>query len=270
MTKWVLFSALWWLTGNPLLALCALLLFALVVDRAFVGLLPDPLRGWRAWRRRLELNRCISNNPYDGPSLLGLGRDAVERWKHREARPLLERALERMPGEAEARYLLGLAEIGCDDVKTGIERIRALLAEQPRYRFGEPWLEVGARLLSLGRDREAVEALQGFVQIQPASVRGRYLLAIALARTGERARARQERRRAWEEFVTLPRFRRKHDRRYAWRANPRRPLLYGAVAIAMAVLVAAAYVGTGAAAVDPAAVAPVASDSDAEPEAVDL
>lgn len=245
MTKWVLFSALWWLTGNPLLALCVLVVIGLAADRAFVGLLPDPLRGLRAWRRRTEMQRCIANNPLDGPCLLGLGRDAVERWKHRLARPLLQRALERMPDEVEARYFLGLAEIGCGDVEAGIDRIRGVLAEQPRYRFGEPWLEVGARLLSIGRNSEAVEALRGFVQIQPGSVRGRYLLAIALARTGDRTAARQERRRAWEEFATLPRFRRKQDRRYAWRANPRRPLLYGAVVLAAVVVLGVAYMKAG-------------------------
>jgi len=246
MTKWVLFSALWWLTGNPLLALCALLLIGLAADRVFVGLLPDPLRGFRVWRRRVEMRRCVAANPLDGPCLLGLGRDAVEHWQHRAARPLLQRALDRMPTEVEARYFLGLAEIGCADVDNGLARIRSVLAEKPRYRFGEPWLEVGARLLSIGRNPEAVEALRGFAQIQPGSVRGRYLLGIALARIGDRAAARQERRRAWEEFVTLPRFRRKQDRRYAWRANPKRPLLYSALMLAALVVFGIVYLKTGA------------------------
>lgn len=233
MTKWFLFSALWWVTGNPLVALMVMLLAAWAADRAFLGLLPDPLHRVRAWLHRREMQRCIENNPADGPCLLALGRDAVERWQHRLARPLLVRALERMPQEPEARYLLALAEIGCGDVDAGGARVRELLREQPRYRFGEPWLEVGARLLARGRNDQALEALEGFARLQPSSVRGLYLLAIAHERRGDRARARAFRRQAWEEFKTLPRFRRKQDRRYAWRANPTRPILYGGVAAAV-------------------------------------
>jgi tetratricopeptide (TPR) repeat protein len=239
VTKWLLFSAVWWITGNPVLAIIVMLLAAWAAERTFVGLLPDPLRGVRAWLRRRELYRCVENNPVDGPCLLALGRDAVERWRHRTALPLLQRALARMPTEAEARYLLGLAEIGCREVEPGLERIRALLAEQPRYRFGEPWLEVGARLLSIGRNDLAREALNGFLKIQPSSVRGHFLLGVALARSGDREAARAARRRAWDEFRTQPRFRRKVDRRYAWRANPTRPLLYGGIALVLAAILGA-------------------------------
>ncbi|MFH1807855.1 MAG: tetratricopeptide repeat protein [Pseudomonadota bacterium] len=239
MTKWLLFSAVWWVTGNPILAIIVMLLAAWAAERTFVGVLPDPLRGFRAWRQRSEWLHCIENNPVDGPCLLCLGRDAVERWRHRQAHPYLQRALERMPREPEARYLLGLAEIGCRDVEAGLVRIRALLEEQPRYRFGEPWLEVGARLLSIGEHVQARQALEGFLQIQPSSVRGHFLLGVALARGGDREGSRREKRRAWEEFLTQPRFRRKVDRRYAWRANPSRPLLYAAIAAVLSLVLGA-------------------------------
>ena len=52
MSKWLLFTALWWVTGNPLIAIMVMLLAAWAADRAFLGLLPDPFKPIKAWLYR--------------------------------------------------------------------------------------------------------------------------------------------------------------------------------------------------------------------------
>ena len=57
----------------------------------------------------------------------------------------------------------------------------------------------------------------------PGTVEGRYWLARARERAGDVAAGRHLRDEAWREYAAMPRFHRRHERPFAWRANPRRP-----------------------------------------------
>jgi len=71
-----------------------------------------------------------------------------------------------------------------------------------------------------------------------SSVEGHYLLGRALEACGDAAGARTERESAWREYSTSPRYKRRLDRLWAWRARPSRPATY-------ALLLALALAATG-------------------------
>jgi len=78
MGKFFIFYILYWLTGGPIIGILALLSIYLVVDRTYLGFLPDPLRVLRTSSRIRELKKLVSINPHNGPALKELGIYMVE------------------------------------------------------------------------------------------------------------------------------------------------------------------------------------------------
>ena len=60
--------------------------------------------------------------------------------------------------------------------------------------------------------------------------------ATALEKSGDDVKAAYARRDAWNKYVQSPRFQRRRDRFWAWRAKPSRPLMYVALALVCGVL----------------------------------
>ncbi|MGB8931680.1 MAG: hypothetical protein WCC48_10580, partial [Anaeromyxobacteraceae bacterium] len=108
----------------------------------------------------------------------------------------------------------------------------------PEFRMGELDLVLGRMRLTLGDAAGAREPLTRLVAARPGTVEGRYLLARVLDRLGDASGAARLRDEAWSEYVHVPRFRRREERRYAWRIRPWRPAL-----VALAVLLALFVVG---------------------------
>jgi tetratricopeptide (TPR) repeat protein len=103
--------------------------------------------------------------------------------------------------------------------------LAAARAEDPGFRMGEIDLELG-RMRLAGRDfAGAREALERVVALRPGTVEGRALLARALDGQGDGEAARRMRAEAWREYANLPRFQRRHERPFAWRLRPWRPVL---------------------------------------------
>ncbi len=64
------------------------------------------------------------------------------------------------------------------------------------------------------------------------------LLARALERLGDDASAAMVKDEAWREYRAAPRFRRRQERFWAWRAKPSRPATYALVVVLVALLFA--------------------------------
>jgi hypothetical protein len=94
--------------------------------------------------------------------------------------------------------------------------------------------------LRRGDARGAVEPLSQYVAAHPHRVEGHYLLSRALRRSGDIPGSERACVRAWEEYETALPYLRRIERRWAWRARPSRPLLYGTAACAAILLLATA------------------------------
>src|SRR5512133_1163033 len=226
MSTWLLWSLISIVTGNPLLAAGVVLLLWFLGDRATFRVLPDPGRWFSRRSRAAKLRQTLDVNPHDRRARFSL------------AELLLER------GDARDRDVFTLAALGTALARTGAhEEAERLLADarklDPEFRMGELDLVLGRMRLTLGDAAGAREPLQRLIAARPGTVEGRYLLARVLERLNDPAGAAKARDDAWSEYAQMPRFRRREDRRWAWRIRPWRPAL-----VALLVLLALVLVGS--------------------------
>ena len=243
MSSWLLWSLLSIVTGNPLLAAGVLLVLWFLGDRATFRVLPD-LGGWFGRRSRAaQLRRSLELNPHDRRARSALADLLLEAGRPRDAVPLLRANL-----EAGDRDVFTLAALGTALARTGVhEEAERLIAEaqrlEPGFRMGELELVLGRMRLALGDAAGARTPLTRLLELRPGTVEGRYHLAQVLERLGDAAGAARLRDEAWREYAQQPRFRRRADRRWAWRIRPWRPALIAAAVLLVLLLIGSALSG---------------------------
>ncbi len=237
LSKLLLFYVLTWLTGSPLAAIAVLLVLWWLGDRATFRLLPDPVRPLARLRRRGALRAALRVNPHDRRARFELAELLLEAGHPASAVEVLRPNVEAGDEDARTAFVMGAA-LGRSGHPEAAERALAVArAADPRFRAGELDLELGRQRLARGDLAGAAEALERLLAERPGSVEGRYWLARVRERAGDRAAGRRLRDEAWREYAALPRFHRRHERPFAWRANPWRPAA-AALAILAVLLVA--------------------------------
>lgn len=237
MSGWLQYVFLSVLLGNPLLAAAVLLVAWWATDRFTLGILPDPYRFMTRWSRLNTLRRMLVQNPHDLQArmelatLLNEGRGAREAWE------VLQPCLAGRSVDAHCLYQAGVAAFGSGRFEEGEDLLLRARQVDPRVKPADLELALGRGRLARGRATEARDALEAFCTLRPGSVEGRVLLARAWAREGKAEMARKARAEAWSNYVSAPRFQRRRERAWAWRANPARPALYvGIVGVVLLVL----------------------------------
>jgi tetratricopeptide (TPR) repeat protein len=235
MSKWMLWMLLTLLTGSPLLSLGLMLVFVFVADHFTWQLLPSPVRLVKRFQRAGHLAGVILTNPHERRARHELADIRVEQKRYAEAVDILKPNLEAGDEDVDTLYLLGVAYLGAGDAQRGellLDEAEKLDAD---FKLGAIHLERGRFRLKRGDVKGAVEALERFCAVRQGSVEGRFLLAQALEKAGRADEAKRMRELAWADYVVAPRFQRRRERKWAWRARPSRPLMYAA---ALAVVLA--------------------------------
>lgn len=232
MSQWMLWVLLSWITGSPITALVLLALVWLLGDRVTFRVLPDPLRAFRRWSRRSALGRALAANPHDRRARLELANLLLDARRPGQAAEVLAPNVEAGDDDVHTSWAMGaaLARTGAWD--RAEQFLAAARAREPTFRMGELDLEVGRLRLRRGDAAGARAPLERLVAERPGTVEGRYWLARALDALGDAAGAARVREDAWREYAALPRFRRQHERAFAWRIRPWRPALVAIVVVA--------------------------------------
>lgn len=223
--RWLLWILLASLTGRPILSLVAVLLLWWAADRFTFQLLPDPVR-WLARRQReRQLRRLLDANPADRRARLELAQLLLERGRHAEAAALVRRNVEAGDEDPHTAFALGAALARSGDRERAEPVLAVARQLDPAFRMGELDLELGRLRVRAGDFAGAREPLERLLAARPGTVEGRWLLTRALRGLGEAAAAARVREEGWREYQGLPRFRRRHERPFAWRLEPWRPAL---------------------------------------------
>jgi tetratricopeptide (TPR) repeat protein len=235
-SSWLQWLILWRLTGSPLGSAIFLLVFWYVVDRFTLGVLPDPIRWVRRWQRSLNLRRVLGANPHDGRARLELAELLIERRQYVQAIEWLKPNLEKGDDDPQTLFVMGTACLGAGFHVQGEKLFESVDEKAPGFRLGEVDLVRGRFRLQKKEYASAKTALEKLVQQRKGTIEGRVRLALALRGLGDDGAAALMMDDAWKEYEHAPRFQRRKERWWAWRARPSRPLAYGLLLLAALVL----------------------------------
>jgi len=218
-SKFLIFALLTFLTGSPWTALLVALVLYLLFDLQYLGFARAAVGRIKTAVEIRELQADVALNPHNAAALSDLGRLLILNGRAQEAVAPLERAIERLEDSDETNYYLGLAYLKTGREQKGEARITKALALNPRFRYGEPYLRLGEHYLAQGRYEQAQTMLRKLGEIHSSSVEGFYLLGESHRRTGDIAQARDAYRNSVAAFRHSPRYKRREERRWVWRAR---------------------------------------------------
>ncbi|AEI40078.1 tetratricopeptide repeat protein [Paenibacillus mucilaginosus] len=214
MSKFLLFGLLFWLTGNPFVAILVLLVIFYVLDRRFVGITPSIFKPIQRMRRLSRLKEELRMNPHHTSTKLDIARIYMEQRKYADAKELLGQVLAVMEDSADVLSELGICELKLGRPEEGERLILEAVERNPRVKYGEPYLRLGEAFAE--RDKEkAVGYLQRFREVNSSSCEAYYRLGQLYRQLGRDEEARGAFREAVELYRGLPKYKRRHERRWA-------------------------------------------------------
>ena len=196
-----------------------LLAIYLVIDRAYLGFLPDPVRALRASSRIRELKKIISINPHDARSLKELGTYMVERGEYRQAMRYFGMAEAKMYDDPEFNYYYGVSAARTGDIPGGRALVEKAVGVSPSLKYGEPFLMMAEVYMDNGDYKSALPLLEQFEKIHSSSSRGLYRLGAVKLKLGAKEEGLEYLRKSIRAFKESPFFKRKIDRKWAWKAR---------------------------------------------------
>ena len=213
MRYFFLYGLLAYLFGNPLFVLAVLALAYLLIDRRYIGLLPDFTRPFRRRRRLAQLAEEVRLNPANATGQLELGALYLERGDTRRALHFLEKARERMADSARLSLLLGKCYYRLGRTAEAWEVLEKAVALNPKVGHGEPYyylLLLACR--ATPRDESALAENRARI-LSYGSPEVFYRAGRVLRKSGDRNGAGTMFREAVENYQVSPKgFRRTHRR----------------------------------------------------------
>jgi Uncharacterized protein conserved in bacteria len=216
--KLFLFSFLWWLTGNPFIALLVILLVLYFLDLRFVRLLPDITKPYRRWRRLSALNSQLRLNPHDTPAKLEAARLLMEKRQYTEALTYLDGISIAMQDSAEYLCDKGICLLKVGRMEEGLELIGKALQLNPRVRYGEPYLIVGEEYAKRKQQEKALEYLGELAKMNMSSCEVYFKLGVVYGELQQKDKAKASFQEAVEVYRGLPSYKRRTERRWAFLA----------------------------------------------------
>ena len=219
LSKFFLFSLLYWIIGNPFIALVVIFVIYLTIDRTFFGFIPDPFKLFRRASRIRELQRLVSINPHDARALKELGILMFEKKDFKKALEYLEKASGKMSDDPEFNYYYGISTAIIGNIQKGRELIDSALRVSPQLKYGEPYLMMAEVYIDKGDYSSALPMLEKFGGIHSSSSRGFYQMGLVRLKLGMKDEGTDYLKKAITVFKASPRFKRKQDRKWAWKAR---------------------------------------------------
>lgn len=214
IVKLIFFYLILRLTGNPILGIVLILFLYYVLDRRFLGLLPNVLTPMRRMRQISVLRRQTALNPHDAPARMSLARVYIEQRKYQTALAVLQTIPEALQESTSVLYDRGLCLLHMGQVDSGESLVLRVLRDNPSYRYGEPWLRL-AQVFASVDPTKALQYLQECRVRNSSSCEADYRIARLLLRSGDKQGASAARDRCLHTYRTLPRFRKRSERRWA-------------------------------------------------------
>ena len=218
MTKLFVFGFLYWFFGNPFVALLVLMIILYVIDRRYVGMFPNIFRPFQLSQRLRRVRQELELRPYHASLKFEAARILAEKRRYTEAMVYLDELIPVMNDSAEMWYEAGHCRLKLGDLNTGESHILHALHLNSRVRYGEPYLRLGEAFADTDQ-MKALQYLREFQDIHSSSCEAYYRLGIVLELIGQNDQARQAYKEAITIYDSLPKYKRKSERRWVWLAR---------------------------------------------------
>jgi len=217
MSKLLAFGALWWLFGNPFVAVLVLLIILYVLERRFIGLSPSLVRPFKRRNAIAKWKRTLHLSPHDVSAKSELARLLIESKKYGEARDILRGIQTQMDHSAEYWSDLGACDLSLGQLEDGERAMQRALEISPRVKYGQPYLRLAEAFAKVD-PAKAIDYLQQFKQVNSSSCEAYYRLGALYSSLGNAAEAASAFRESAQLYRSLPRYMKRHERKWALRS----------------------------------------------------
>ncbi|WP_159881412.1 tetratricopeptide repeat protein [Paenibacillus puerhi] len=218
MSKVFIFILLTWLLGNPFVALIVLLLIVYMLDRRFIGLTPSFLKPLQRGRRLRRLRDELRLSPHHTSTKHEVARIYMDQKKYEAAYELLTEVHRVMDDSADVLSELGICQLGRGHLEEGESLILRALEINPRVKYGDPYLKLGEAYAATDPER-AIRYLESFREVNSSSCEAYYRQGQLYQQLGRAEEARRSFRETVELYRGLPKYKRRHERRWALMAR---------------------------------------------------
>lgn len=161
----------------------------------------------------------LTLNPQDADAHYQLGLIHLKRRNLDSARRYFENALKIQPADPDYHYYLGRTSELKGEWQLAMEQYEETYRLNPEYGLGDIFREVGKAYLHNGSVEKSKEFFEYFLKNRSSDPEGRYWLAVALQRLGEMDPMRFQLNTLLEQARSDPRFFRKENREWIYRAR---------------------------------------------------
>lgn len=217
MSKLLAFGALWWLFGNPFVAILVLLVIFYFLERRYIGLSPSIVRPLKRRSAIARWRRHIQMSPHDVSAKSELARLLIERKSYAEAREILSGIEAQMDHSAEYWSDIGTCDLALGRLDEGEREMEQALAISPRVKYGQPYLRLAESFAKTDPEK-AIGCLQRFKDVNSSSCEAYYRLGTIYGSLGRADDAKQAFMECSQLYRTLPRYMKRHERKWAIRS----------------------------------------------------
>ncbi|WP_232695503.1 tetratricopeptide repeat protein [Brevibacillus daliensis] len=214
MGKFFIFSLLFWITGNPFVALLVIFLILYLLDLRFVKLMPNLFRPIKQSNRLRRIMQDIRLNPHDTSSKLEAARILMEKRRYGEAKQYLDEISKVMKDSAEFLSDYGILHIKMGDKVEGEALLKQALHLNPRVKYGEPFLYL-SEVYAEKDTSKAMNFLTELQKLNSSSAEVCYRMGLLFAQMGQKEEAKQAYNEAIEVYRGLPKYKKRMERRWA-------------------------------------------------------
>jgi len=188
------------------------------LDRRFIGIFPNVFKPFQLSRRLRRVRQELSLSPHHSSLKLEAARILVEKRRYAEAIVLLDELISLVSDSAEVWFEAGRCRLKLGDLIVGESQILKALHLNPRVRYGEPYLRLGEAFADVDQNK-ALKYLRQFQDIHSSSCEAYYRLGLLLEKMGQKDQAKQAYGEAMTIYQSLPKYKRKQERRWIWLAR---------------------------------------------------
>jgi hypothetical protein len=172
---------------------------------------------WERQRRKRWMENLVNEAPSQ-EALGELARICAKDGEHARAVELFGGALRRDPGDLESLYGRGLSLTELGNFQAAVEDLTALAAADPAFKLYQGSLALARAYEGLGDEPKAIEVYRHILGRTTVS-EAYYGLGKLLAKQGKTEEARQAAREILAKQNGLPRYLRRQERPWVWKAR---------------------------------------------------